>query len=210
MDATQKMNSKIETRMNRANLRFSELAQVHFAFLPAQGFTCVRSDSTFVRFESSSLFINIYHDFLSFEIDVEIGRLGNGNDEKQPYPMSALLEAAGVPTAEKYRSYATRTPDGVDEGLTKLAKLFSDYVSQNIQNAELFRVLKEQRQARIHEFAQEVKFRQMRQKLDIMWHAKDYAGVVKLLFPLRDVLTPIELHKLKYAEKYAERYMVPR
>jgi len=192
-----------ETQMDRAGLRFAELTQRHFAFIEAQGFQRVRGEPTFVRFESPALFLNIYHGRSSFEIGAELGRLGNENDEKQPYPMSALLGAAGVPTAKEYRDYATHTPDGVDEGLAKLAKLFRDHVSQNLHNADLFRVLKEQRRAWAEDFAQEVNLRQTRRKLDSAWHAKDYAKVVELLNPWRDALTPTELHKLEYAEKHA-------
>lgn len=198
------MKSEAQAQVDRSSLRFAELAQKHFAFLEAQGFGRVRSEPTFVRFESRSLFINIYHGRSSFEIGAELGRVGNGEDEKQPYPMSALLGVAGVPTAKEYRDYATHTPDGVNEGLEKLATLFRDHVSPNLQNAGLFQLLKEQRQTWAADFADEVNLRQARRKLDAAWHAKNYAEVVALLRPLRDALTSIELHKLEYAEKHAE------
>lgn len=194
---------KMAKQVSRSALLFAESAQKHFAFLQAQGFNCVDSDPTFARFESSSLFVNIYHGRRSFAIGLELGRLGNDDDEKQPYPMPALLEAVGATTAaENYRYYMTHTPDGVDNGLAELAKLFFDHVSQGLCNTELFRVLKEQGQARIYKYAHEIELRQMRRKLDIAWHAKDYAKIAELLPPFRSVLTPVELHKLEYAKKH--------
>lgn len=196
------MKSEAQAQVDRSGLRFAELVQKHFAFLEAQGFRRVRSEPTFVRFESRSLFINIYHGRSSFEIGAELGRREDSEDEKQPYPMSALLGVAGVPTAKEYRDYATHTPDGVNEGLGKLAELFRDHVSPNLQTAGLFQLLKQQRQTWASDFADGVNLRQARRKLDAAWHAKDYAEVVALLRPLRDALTPTELHKLEYAEKH--------
>lgn len=197
------MRPKIQ--VNRAILRFAELVQKHFAFLEAQGFRRVRTEPTIVRFESPSLFINIYHGRSSFEIGAELGRLEVDEDEKQPYPMSALLGVVGVPMAKEYRDYATRTPDGVNEGLAKLAKLFREHISQNLQNTGLFQLLMEQRKAWGNDFAQEVNLSQARHKLETAWHAKDYNRVVELLYSLRDALTPTELQKLDYAEKHLGR-----
>jgi len=195
------MKSETQAQANRTSLRFADAAEKHFAFLEAQGFQRTQSEPAFVRFESSTLFINIYHGRKSFEIGAELGRRGNAEDEKQPYPMSALLGVAGVPTAKDYRDYATHTPDGVNEGLGKLAELFRDHVCRNLQNARLFQLLKEQRQAWASDFADGVNLRKARRKLDAAWHAKNYAKVVELLEPLRTDLTSTELKKLEYAKK---------
>ena len=187
--------------MDRNLLRFPELVQKHFVFLEPHGFHCVRSKTTFVRFESSLLFLNIYHGRSSFEIGLELGRLGKDEDERQPYPMSALLGVAGVPTAREYRDYAARTPRGVDIGISTLANKFQEYIVSNFQNKEFFRLLKKQREIWNNDFAHEVNLRQVRRKLDAAWRTKDYEKVVELLEPLRAELTPVELKKLEYAKK---------
>jgi len=191
--------------MDRNLLQFAELAQKYFAFLEKQAFCCICNEPTFVRYEDALLFINIYHGRSSFEIGLELGRLGNEDDKKNPYSMSLLLGVADYATAKEYRDYAARTPDGVDRGLAKLAKLFQEYVSPSLQNTELFHALDKQRQSWIYDFALNVNLNQARQKLNVAWQAKDYEKVLTLLQPFRSALTPSELQKLEYAEKYLGR-----
>lgn len=189
---------KPKAPFNRAELRFPDLVLKHFVFLKSYGFLCTRNEQTFVRFESPPLFINVYHGRSSFEIGAEFGRIGK--EDEQPYPMSALLEVAGIPTAKEYRDYATHSLDGVNDGLGKLAKLFHEHIGLIFKNESIFQSLKEQRNARARDFAQEINLLQMRRKLEGAWQTKDYAKVVELLNPWRMAITPIEQKKLEYAK----------
>jgi len=193
----------IETVPDRTVLQFVALTQKHFGFLEKQGFRCVHSEPTCVRFEGSTFFITIYHELRSYEIGPEFGRLGHRNAKQQSYSTADFLGIAGVPTAGEYRDYAAITRDGVEEGLTKLARLFCDYVTPNLRHADLFQKLDEQERIRVHDFVLEMNLAQARQKLAAAWRAKNYAQVISALRPLRDALTPRERRKLEYAEKHA-------
>lgn len=190
---------KSKARFIRAELRFSDLVLNYFKFLKTYGFLCAKSEQTFVRFESPPLFINVYHGRSSFELGAEFGRIGK--DEEQPYPMSALLEVAGIPTAKEYRDYATHTLDGVNDGLDKLAKLVREHIGLIFKNESIFQILKEQRNVRAKNFAQEINLLQMRRELEGAWQTKDYPKVVELLTPWCMAITPIELKKLQYAKE---------
>lgn len=80
MDGTAEMSKHREACVtNRADLRFVEEVQTAFHFLVKElGFRLVKCEApTFVRYESNKLFVNVYHGRLSYEIDVEIGRLSD-------------------------------------------------------------------------------------------------------------------------------------
>lgn len=194
------------TRGRRSALGFAACVGKHFAVLEEQGFLRVRNLPTLVRYESRSLFINIYHGRSSYEIGAELGRLGKVEDERQPYPMSALLGAAGSPAAKSYRDYATHTAEGVNDGVAKLADMFHRYVNRKLlQSTDLFRLLEKQREAWGEDFAREVSLTQARRKLEAAWRAKDYARVVEVLEPLRASLSVVELKKLAYSKKQRAR-----
>lgn len=185
--------------MDRADLYFPELVHKHFHFLGVQGFRCVKQDVTFVRFESSVLFVNIYHGRRSYEIGLEFGQPGNSDDEDNPYNISVLLELMESPIAKEYKSYMTHTLDGVDDGLEKLARIFYENVKY-LEDAKILKKLKIHRQIILEKYWQDIALEQMRRKLDEAWCAKDFHKVVKLLSPMRDTITLVEICKLEYSE----------
>lgn len=73
------MNLTLLSGGGEGRLSFVRLAQTAFAFLLRHGFVMVNSDSTFVRFESPTVFINVSHGRLSYHVDAEIGRLVQGD-----------------------------------------------------------------------------------------------------------------------------------
>lgn len=185
----------------RAGLRFPEMVHKYFSFLELHGFHCVKSLSTYVRFESPPLFINIYHGRSSFEIGVELGVIGEHDKVgNYPYSLSALLEVARYPKAEEYRDFATHTPDGVNEGVKIESELFKNFVLPILNNPDLFELLKEQRKVRTEKYFKKEKLFYLRRDLDKAWLAKDYPRVVELLRPARKDLDIVQIKKLEYAE----------
>lgn len=73
------MNPSLTLSVDEGRLSFVRSARAAFAFLLPYGFVMVSHDSTCVRFESPSVFINASHDRLSYHVDAEIGRLRKGD-----------------------------------------------------------------------------------------------------------------------------------
>ena len=72
------------------------LSMFHF-LIQDYGFKCVETDVTFVRYESESIFVNIYHGRRSYELGVEIGKLEK--DEFIPesrYTIGEIMDFVGV------------------------------------------------------------------------------------------------------------------
>lgn len=193
------MSMAIERFTDRSLLRFAEEVKDRFSFLEGLGFHCVRSEATFVRFESPKAGINVYHGRHSFEIDLEIESTPSATDA---YSFSEILRLADSKQAERYRNYATHTAQGVAEGVRQLAELFQRCIAAGIlKGDQLFSRLKLQREKLGRNYALETQLEQARKKSEAAWNKKDYAAVVKALSPLRAALTATEVGKLEFAEK---------
>ena len=181
---------------DRSVLRFAEETKDRFAFLETLGFHHVRSEQTFVRFESPRANVNVYHGRRSFEIGLEIESAADA------YSFSEILRLVDRKQVEQYRNYATHTAQGVAEGVAKLAELFQGCIAAGILNdKQLFARLKAQRGELARNYALETQLEQARRKSEAAWRTQDYAAVVAALKPLRAALTATEVGKLEFAEK---------
>src|SRR5262249_26991832 len=64
------------TATDRGSLQFKDMVGTNFRFLCSDyGFTVVKAETTFVRYESEMLFVNVYHGRRSYEIGLEVGQL---------------------------------------------------------------------------------------------------------------------------------------
>lgn len=190
--------------IDRRAFHFPEATEASFGFLAGRGFKRVQSEETFVRFQSDRAYVNVYHGRKSFEVGLEIGPLQSA---EVPYSMSEIIRLVEPSKADEYRNYSARSADDIATGVRQLAALFRRYVDAGLlDDPKLFERLVVGREAWKQGFAREVNLTQVRRKLEVAWHAKDYVKVVELLKPLRDALTPTELQKLDYAEKHARRF----
>ena len=193
------MSKTIGYVTDRSFLRFPDEAKTQFAFLETQGFHCVHSEATLVRFESSRLAINIYHGRQSYEIGLEIESLVSPTDR---YSFSTLLHLIDQELAKHYRSFSAHSVQGVSDGVRQLAESLKRCLAVDILNdKQLFPRLKLQCQKLREDYALEVQLQQARGKAEVAWRNKDYAAVVRNLKPLRSILSVTEIEKLEFAEK---------
>lgn len=193
------VNMTTERVTDRPLLQFAEEVKTRFAFLEGSGFHCVRTEVTFVRYESSRIGINVYHGRRSFEIGLEIG---STSSPTEVYSFPEILRLADHQQGEQYKYYAAHTTQGVAEGVTKLAELFRHYVAGGILNdPQLFVHLKVQREEIAKNYALEVALRQARRAAESAWPKKNYVAIVEALQPLRTYLTAAEVAKLEFAKK---------
>ena len=205
VDGTGAMSNNREVGVtNRAELRFVEEAQTAFHFLVQElGFRLVKCEPpTFVRYESNELFLNVYHGRLSYEIDVEIGRILDPYQRR--YWIADVLGAI-LSWEDKSRTYFQASNQKALRGCIQviadlvathdLPMLAGDlgvldrvaaYASE--KNAAYTRQLVEQ---------------PVRDAAHKAWRAKDYVRVRELYGSIRDSLTPVERKRLEYAEKHA-------
>lgn len=188
---------------DRSVLRFAEEVKVRFAFLETLDFRCVRSEATFVRFESPRTKVSVYHGRRSFEIGLEIESASAPTDAPtDAYSFSEILRLVDRKQGEQYKNYATHTAEGVAEGVGKLSGLFQRCIAAGILNdKQLFKRLKLQREELARNYALQTQLEQARRKSEAAWRTKDYAAVVEALKPFRAALTATEVGKLEFSER---------
>jgi len=182
----------------RSFLRFADEVRKEFAFLDSQNFRCVRTEATFVRFESSRCAINIYHGRQSYEIGLEVEFL-QSND---CYSFSEIMRLGKCNPNEQYRKFCANNVDGVAIGVHELADRFRKRVDFEIlYDKHSYSRLKELRKEWSKNYALKVELSQAREKSNEAWMKKDFYQFVEILTPLREHLSQLELRKFEYARK---------
>ncbi len=191
-----------EPSPERATLEFREAVLSSFKFLNDVGLRPVKEEMTLVRYESSEVFVNVYHGRASFELGVEIGRLQEPAEKLTLYDIIAW---AGAEKAEGFGQHVTfqvSSREGVQEFVPKLAHLVQKYGAPFLKaNATAYCAVHEARSRGAVEYEKQVNLRDVRKRAETAWHAKDYTQIVELYGPVREELTEVEAEKLAYAEK---------
>lgn len=191
-----------EPSPERAKLGFKDAVLSSFKFLGEFGFRPVEEKTTFVRYESSQVFVNIYHGRTSFEMGVELGRL---KEPEKKLHIFSIVYWAGAEKAEglgKHVMFQVGTYEGVQEFVPKLAALVQKYGVPLLRHDEdAYRSALEFQGRRFAEEIKQGNLRVVRGKAEAAWQAKDYAQVVELYNPIRDDLTEVEARKLAHAEQ---------
>jgi len=107
------MNSQAD---KKGRLGFADLTLKTFAFLVKMQFRIVKRTETFVRFENDVVFINVYHGRSSYQVGLEIGRIGLS----ELYSFYEVLSFVAPDEIEKARFQAL-TYDVLEQCLSKIA-----------------------------------------------------------------------------------------
>jgi len=189
--------------VDRAELGFVEAAQAAFSFLVEdRGFRLVRLEPpTFLRYESDTIFVNIYHGRQSYELNVEIGRIADpmGRSYRLPEVLGALFG-----WDDRRRTYFQASSSPV---VRRCIETIADLVTRHYQQ-----VLMGDREAldriaahtaeKAHMLEKEAVQRRVRGAAEKAWRAKNYAKVRELYESIRDDLSLVERKRLEYAEKH--------
>ncbi len=97
------MSSRTLSGGGAGRLGFIAHAMEAFAFLLRIGFSVVRREATLLRFESSNVFVNVYHGRASYQVGLELGRLNEGDT----YSLHEVLSAIAPAEIERARCQAT-------------------------------------------------------------------------------------------------------
>ena len=199
---------KTEPGKDRELLGFKEEVLSSFEFLTKEyGFHCVRSEPTFVRYESENVFVNVYHGRASFEIGVEIGKLiTEPNQEEEKFYLGEIMELQGVRKNVGYTFIQASTKERVKRFVPEIAKYVKKFPVKVLQGDEdTLKKLRELQTQISQQYFKEMELSQIRQKGDKAWHERNYAEIVKLYEPVQSDLSPSEKMKLEYAKKKLEK-----
>lgn len=192
------INNEIEINSARKSLGFSGEARKQFDFLETKwGFKCTQELPTFVRYESSNIYVNIYHGRVSFEVGVEFGEMSN-----TPFTLEMLVEILDEKLVGKYWAAHAKTVQEVCNALKKAAdglKLYGDSVLSG--DRVIFDRLKQLGKKRVADMALDSLLHQIRPKAEAAFRQGDFEKTVDLYSSIENALTPVEKKKLEIAKK---------
>lgn len=193
-----------EAGKDRWQLGFKDTVLSSFGFLRTYGLRPVEEDATFVRYESDSVFVNIYHGRGSFEIGVEIGRL----DRTEKYGLDYIVSWSGKQAWEaegfgRGTMFQVSSREGVQNIVPKVAELVKKYGEPFLSGRPAFyaELGKANERASVA-YEREQMLTRIRREAENAWTAKDLGRVAELLQPVRTDLTDVETKRLAYAEKH--------
>ena len=198
---------KNASEKDRGYLSFTQEVLTDFNFLIKEyGFRCVKTELTFVRYESEHVFVNVYHGRSSYELGVEIGRLSKYPEQEESFAIGEIMELLGVRENEGFTFYQASTAERVKKFLPKLAQYVEKFAGEALQGNEVFFKQLRELQSQISDnYLKSIKVSRIKQKAEIAWHAKNYSEVIKLYGEIKAELTPSENKRLEYAERKASR-----
>lgn len=192
----------------RTQLGFPEAVVDAFDFLVQDyGFRCIKSDMTFVRFESSAVFVNVYHGRASYEIGVEIGLINDPLAQiESPLTLRDIVEFNGAENQIGYTrvvTFSAYNPELVRKFVNKLADFVKVYAEPELKGDRVvFDQLRAFRSRQAADEERERRLSRIRREADKAWRDKDYSSVISLFEKMETYLTPAEAKKLEYAKKH--------
>jgi hypothetical protein len=187
----------------RSRLGFDEAVVANFGFLRSYKLKPVEKDTTFVRFESKTVFVHVYHGRASFEIGVEVGL----KSRSEKYGLDYIVSWAG-PSAWEAEGFSRSTMfqvssrEGVQRLVPRVAEILKKYGDPFLRgDASFYAQLDEANRRASAEYTQRQLVDRTRKNANAAWSEKDFARVVKLYRSIRNELIEIERKRLSYAEK---------
>jgi len=199
---------KTEPAQNRDKLGFMEEVLNQFDFLKTEyEFNCVKTEVTFVRYESNKVFINVYHGRASYELGFEIGLQPSSlNTSERKFTLSEIIELAGALGDTGYTYYQVSTKDGIKEFVPKVAELVKKYAKNallgDILTFEKMELIQKQRSDK---YLKEMELNRIRPKANEAWHNKRYKEFIELYEAVMNNISSAEIKKIEYARKHVDK-----
>ena len=175
-----------------------------FGFLISDyGFRCVTATPTHVRYESKHVFVNVYRDPVSFEIEVEIGRRHLIRAAERGFTLGEIMDSLSAREKEGYTFIQASTSERVRKFVPIMAEWTKRYASETLSGSRssFLRALVSRERRADHEWEQ-MELSTVRARADRAWHRKDYRQIVELYSAVAPGdLTASEVKKLEYAKK---------
>ncbi len=164
-------------------------------FLVDRGFRVVRIEETLVRFESETVYIQIFHGRYSFTLGVELGRLSVADEI---FTLADAVDAL-CPSRSKEAQFQASNKEALGRGVSIFADLIRDCCTEVLNaDSEAFKRVddltsKERRAATL--IAQ---YGATRDKAVRAWEEKDYPEAYRLYSEMHEALTIPEKRRLEY------------
>ncbi len=190
---------------DRSQLAFVSSAKSAFQFLITEyGFSIIEEEPTFIRYETTAVFINIYHGRQSYEIGFECGlkRIEEASRYRLPVILLGLL---GEKAREIRAYYQANEQEVIANCLVKLASLVKDYCSPVLQGDDIaFARIANVSSSENRALTEKYSIDPIKRKAEAAWSDKNYEKVISLYGSIKGSLSEIEKKRFDYACKRIE------
>jgi hypothetical protein len=160
----------------------------------------VGSDVHTVHYESPPGWLTVAHDAQSYELDVSFRPAGLRTGEPS-FRMADFIRLADSDHAERYRSFAATSRDGVRRGIEQLAGDMRTYAEPALSADRSFLMrLAEAQQDAVAEFGSRLSRRQDSEAAEEAMRRHDWPRIIALYSPRED-LSRVERKRLELARK---------
>ncbi|MDP9121308.1 MAG: hypothetical protein M3O15_08060 [Acidobacteriota bacterium] len=193
------MTTRIEG--NRTHLGFIEAVGDCIApVLSAEGFACTEATPYVVRFESANVFLTVYHDRLSYELEVT---LALKVDPSRNYTLRDMLDTVLGPLHEPQYFFQASDSDRVVSCLKTMSELIRKYCCDALTGKlSFYQRMEEVRQVRAETLTRSIVKAPICKAAQEAWQRHDYAKVRTLYESIEADLAPLERRRLKYAQDH--------
>lgn len=188
---------------DRWRLGFKPAVLAAFGFLEEMGFRVVRAEDTFVRYESSAVFLNVYHGRGSYELGVEIDLVQRSAGAAEQWQGHDLLDLAGAsPATCEPHGWAATRPVVVQKFVAELADRLKTVPHELLAgSSDAWAKIEAERAARICAATRLTATEAARDAAERARIAHDWAGVARAYAAITSDLTPLEQRRLHFARK---------
>jgi hypothetical protein len=167
--------------------------------LAARRFTCTDSSTYHVRYASSRVTLDVWHENLSYEIDVRFALSANPSSK---ISLIDLLRPELGEDSERSGSFQASTRDAIEHSIQRIAGLISTYGQRVLsgEETEFARVMSFARAANATH-TETVVHAPIREAATMAWQRRDFAAVKRLYESMEGDLDELEARKLDYARK---------
>lgn len=189
----------------RYKLGFNEEVRKAYQFLINDfGFSLVKDDITFVRYESKEVFINLYHGRGSYELGFQIGLINKmGKDKEVYYTIKDIID---YNENNNFKPFQTSNAEGVKKFVLVMAELVKKYCIKALDGDRLF--LKKLDKFCSENFQREMiemDLRRILPEADKAWRNKNYSKYSELMEPIASYVSSSEKMKLQFVKKHKKK-----
>jgi hypothetical protein len=186
--------------LKRVKLGFTDIVLCNFKFLIDDfGFRCVGSNLLLVKYESGNVFVKIYHDRLSYELELYFGLKPDDLSPEKSYSLVEVMNLAGYPD---FGNFQVTTHEEMMEYVPETAALFRQHALKAIKGEkEFYNLIAETQSEASYQLMVKEKEKYITPDVEKAWKKKDFNKVVKLYGAYERYLTSKEKELLEKARK---------
>ncbi|KJS66081.1 MAG: hypothetical protein JL50_13065 [Peptococcaceae bacterium BICA1-7] len=187
-------------------LGFQEEVKRHFEYLISDyGYRCVFSDPYCVKFQTDKVYLNIYHEKISYEVYVEIGLIPEDYQNKLRIGIKDIIENSA--SSEKVLPfYQASNPRSISKAVGELAKLLRIHGKEALAGQyQYYKKISEMKLQRQQTAYTEEMLKITENRANDAWKRKDFSKVIELYEPIKQHLNTTQIKKLEYAKSFSKK-----